>query len=214
VAPLWALSAACSAYSTVADASAATPLLIITGGSSGAAFLTFMHIFLSHSLTLQRIQRIQYRFVVRSVGIIVWNGLLISCSILSFFALLLLARPSILPLIPYPALPQMVALVAVELQELGIGSDSSLLVLALIPAIARVFGLMFEDETEPLTPAQLIPMRACLAFGWLVDYNGETYELYGPQGARQTLERLTQLEDFVTDLENPAWSTLLFQSES
>jgi hypothetical protein len=62
--------------------------------------------------------------------------------------------------------------------------------------VVTAFNRLHGDELEP---AQLEVIRRLAAKGWIVDWNGDTYELYGPTGQRETYSDLADLEYIAED---------------
>jgi hypothetical protein len=94
----------------------------------------------------------------------------------------------------------MLANLRTELIQLGI-DDQIMLGLALLPVFIEVMEVIWSPDADTiLTTEQIKPMRVCMAAGWLVDFDGDSYHLYGPTGERTTLDHLDDLEEFAIDL--------------
>ena len=162
-----------------------------------------MHIAMKH--LHPTFPHIDYRFVRRSVGIIVWRGLTLSLLYISMFALLMLIQPDVLTVLDSAVLPHMLRSLRIEFAQLGIADDQLILSLALVPVVIQIMGAMqlWDDTPDMLTADQLVLMRMCMAAGWLVDFDGDSYRLYGPEGQRETRYHLVDLADFAADEDTP-----------
>lgn len=78
--------------------------------------------------------------------------------------------------------------------------------IAALPASMLILSAVKEMVMigdAPLDPVQIRIFRRAAIYGWIVEFRGDgRYELYGPDGQRESCGDLTDLDWFVTDLED------------
>lgn len=82
-----------------------------------------------------------------------------------------------------------------------IGASVSLhFVVASVPLMVElIFRVMKALHGDDLAPEQIETIRKLARAGWVVDWDGKTYELYGPTGQRESFADLADLEYIAED---------------